>query len=64
MGTLPSISIKEVRRRVESLGLLLCDKKGHISALKETMYLLSSKTNRERLHEAVEQIEKMQYTKR
>jgi antitoxin YefM len=34
------------------------------SAMKETMYLLSSKNNRDRLNEAVEQIENMQYTKR
>lgn len=34
------------------------------SALKETMYLLSSKNNRDRLNEAVEQIENLQYTKR
>jgi antitoxin YefM len=34
------------------------------SAMKETMYLLSSKNNRDRLNEAVEQIENMKYTKR
>jgi antitoxin YefM len=34
------------------------------SAMKETMYLLSSKTNRDRLNEAVDQIESLQYTKR
>lgn len=34
------------------------------SAMKETMYLLSSKNNRDRLNDAVEQIENMQYTKR
>jgi len=34
------------------------------SAMKETMYLLSSKTNRDRLNEAVDQIESVQYTKR
>ncbi len=31
------------------------------SAMKETMYLLSSKTNRDRLHEAIEQIDKLQF---
>jgi len=34
------------------------------SAMKETMYLLSSKTNRDRLNEAVDQIESVQYKKR
>jgi len=34
------------------------------SAMKETMYLLSSKANRDRLNEAVDQIEKMEYTLR
>jgi len=34
------------------------------SAMKETMYLLSSKANRDRLNEAVDQIEAMQFTKR
>jgi len=34
------------------------------SAMKETMYLLSSKNNRDRLGDAVEQIENMKYTKR
>ena len=34
------------------------------SAMKETMYLLSSKNNRDRLNDAVEQIEGMHYTKR
>ncbi len=34
------------------------------SAMKETMYLLSSKTNRERLNDAVDQIERLQFTKR
>ena len=34
------------------------------SAMKETMYLLSSKNNRDRLNEAVDQIESMKYTKR
>ncbi len=34
------------------------------SAMKETMYLLSSKTNRERLNEAVEQIEDLKFTKK
>lgn len=33
------------------------------SAMKETMYLLSSKNNRDRLHEVVEQIENLQFTK-
>ena len=32
------------------------------SAMKETMYLLSSKTNRDRLNEAVEQIENLQFS--
>ena len=34
------------------------------SAMKETMYLLSSKNNRDRLGEAIEQIENLQFTKR
>jgi len=34
------------------------------SAMKETMYLLSSKANRDRLNEAVDQIEAMQFAKR
>ena len=34
------------------------------SSMKETMYLLSSKANRDRLNEAVDQIEKMEYTLR
>jgi antitoxin YefM len=34
------------------------------SAMKETMYLLSSKTNRDRLGEAIEQIENLKFTKR
>ena len=34
------------------------------SAMKETMYLLSSKTNRERLSEAVEQIENLDFVKK
>ncbi|HQR73315.1 MAG TPA: type II toxin-antitoxin system prevent-host-death family antitoxin [Sulfurovum sp.] len=34
------------------------------SAMKETMYLLSSKTNRDRLGDAMEQIENLAYTKR
>ncbi len=34
------------------------------SAMKETMYLLSSKTNRDRLNEAVDQIDNLQFTKR
>ena len=34
------------------------------SAMKETMYLLTSKNNRDRLNEAVEQIENMKYAKR
>ena len=34
------------------------------SAMKETMYLLSSKTNRERLNEAVEQIEDLKFIKK
>ncbi|AHJ11909.1 MULTISPECIES: type II toxin-antitoxin system Phd/YefM family antitoxin [Sulfurospirillum] len=32
------------------------------SAIKETMYLLSSKTNRDRLLDAVEEIEGMKFT--
>ena len=34
------------------------------SAMKETMYLLSSKNNRNRLNEAVDQIESSRYKKR
>ncbi|MBU1928197.1 type II toxin-antitoxin system prevent-host-death family antitoxin [bacterium] len=34
------------------------------SAMKETMYLLSSKTNRDRLNEAVDQIESLQFVKK
>ena len=34
------------------------------SAMKETMYLLSSKTNRDRLGDAIEQIENLSFTKR
>jgi len=34
------------------------------SAMKETMYLLASKNNRDRLSEAVEQIENLQFTKK
>ena len=34
------------------------------SAMKETMYLLSSKANRERLNEAVEQIEDLKFIKK
>jgi len=34
------------------------------SAMKETMYLLSSKNNRDRLSDAIDQIENMKYTKR
>ena len=34
------------------------------NSMKETMYLLSSKNNRDRLNDAVEQIESMKYTKR
>ncbi|WP_417334488.1 type II toxin-antitoxin system Phd/YefM family antitoxin [Halarcobacter sp.] len=34
------------------------------SAMKETMYLLSSKNNRDRLNEAVEQIENLKFTKK
>jgi antitoxin YefM len=34
------------------------------SSMKETMYLLSSKNNRERLNEAVEQIENLQFVKK
>ncbi len=33
------------------------------NAMQETLYLLSSKTNRERLNEAIDQIENMQFTK-
>ena len=34
------------------------------SSMKETMYLLSSKNNRDRLNEAVDQIENLKFTKR
>ena len=34
------------------------------SAMEETLYLLSSKNNRERLNEAVDQIENLQFTKK
>jgi len=34
------------------------------SAMKETMYLLSSKNNRDRLNDAVDQIENLEFTKR
>ncbi|MDK9693621.1 MAG: type II toxin-antitoxin system prevent-host-death family antitoxin [Sulfurimonas sp.] len=34
------------------------------SAMKETMYLLSSKNNRERLNDAIEQIENLKFIKR
>lgn len=34
------------------------------SSMKETMYLLSSKTNRERLNDAVEQIENLKFIKK
>ncbi len=34
------------------------------SAMKETMYLLSSKKNRDRLNEAVEQIENLEFEKK
>ena len=34
------------------------------SAMKETMYLLSSKTNRDRLNEAVDQIDDLQFAKK
>jgi antitoxin YefM len=34
------------------------------SAMKETMYLLSSKTNRDRLNDAVDQIENLQFQKK
>ncbi|MEA1914731.1 MAG: type II toxin-antitoxin system prevent-host-death family antitoxin [Campylobacterota bacterium] len=34
------------------------------SAMKETMYLLSSKNNRDRLNDAVDQIESLEFTKR
>lgn len=34
------------------------------SAMKETMYLLSSKNNRDRLSDAVDQIENLAFTKR
>lgn len=34
------------------------------SAMKETMYLLSSKNNRDRLNEAIDQIEKLEFLKK
>ncbi len=34
------------------------------SAMKETMYLLSSKNNRERLNDAIEQIENSEFIKK
>lgn len=34
------------------------------SAMKETMYLLSSKNNRDRLNDAVDQIDNLQFTKK
>ena len=34
------------------------------SAMKETMYLLSSKNNRDRLNEAVDQIEELKFVKK
>jgi hypothetical protein len=34
------------------------------AAIKETIHLLSSKTNRDRLSDAIEQIENSQFTKR
>lgn len=34
------------------------------SAMKETMYLLSSKNNRDRLNEAVDQIDNLEFTKK
>jgi len=34
------------------------------SSMKETMYLLTSKNNRDRLNEAVDQIENLQFTKK
>jgi len=34
------------------------------AAMKETMYLLSSKNNRERLNDAVEQIEALNFSKK
>lgn len=34
------------------------------SAMKETMYLLSSKKNRDRLNEAVDQIENLKFVKK
>ncbi|BBG65902.1 hypothetical protein NNO_1199 [Hydrogenimonas sp.] len=34
------------------------------SAMKETMYLLSSKANRDRLNEAVDQIESLKFSKK
>lgn len=34
------------------------------SAMKETMYLLSSKNNRDRLNDAIEQIENSQFMKK
>ncbi len=33
------------------------------SAMKETMYLLSSKNNRDRLNDAIDQIESLKFTK-
>jgi antitoxin YefM len=34
------------------------------NSIKETMYLLSSKNNRDRLNEAIEQIENLQFIKK
>ena len=34
------------------------------SSMKETMYLLSSKTNRNRLNEAIDEIENLKFTKK
>lgn len=34
------------------------------SSMKETMYLLSSKNNRDRLNDAIEQIENLKFSKR
>ena len=34
------------------------------SAMKETLYLLSSKTNRDRLNDAIDQIEALKYVKK
>jgi len=34
------------------------------SAMKETMYLLSSKANRDRLNDAIEQIENLKFVKK